>query len=61
MGVTDSHDSPSSATIEAAAESEAQLRLLVQQITEYAIFLLDPSGRVTTWNAGAQRIKGYRA
>jgi PAS domain S-box-containing protein len=49
------------ATSEAGERSEAQLRLLVRQITEYAIFLLDPSGYVTTWNAGAERIKGYRA
>ena len=53
-------DSPSVAGSD-APESAAQLRLLVEQITEYAIFLLDPSGRVTTWNAGAERIKGYRA
>jgi PAS domain S-box-containing protein len=38
-----------------------QLRLLVQQTTDYAIFMLDPQGRVATWNAGAQRIKGYTA
>ncbi|MBV9018831.1 MAG: response regulator, partial [Alphaproteobacteria bacterium] len=30
-------------------------------ITDYAIYMLDPEGRITTWNAGAQRIKGYRA
>lgn len=54
-------DSPSIAAGETGEGSAAQLRLLVEQITEYAIFLLDPSGRVTTWNAGAQRIKGYRA
>jgi PAS domain S-box-containing protein len=34
-------------------------RLLVEQVTEYAMFLLDPDGHVTTWNPGAQRIKGY--
>lgn len=38
-----------------------QLRLLVQGTTEYAIFMLDPSGRIATWNSGAERIKGYRA
>ncbi|HEU5326589.1 MAG TPA: PAS domain-containing sensor histidine kinase [Thermomicrobiales bacterium] len=36
-------------------------RLLVESVTDYAIFLLDPAGHVRTWNAGAQRIKGYTA
>src|SRR5579884_3903108 len=36
-------------------------RLLVQSVKDYAIFLLDPSGRVVTWNEGAERIKGYTA
>jgi PAS domain S-box-containing protein len=36
-------------------------RLLVQSVLDYAIFLLDPSGRVVSWNAGAQSIKGYAA
>jgi PAS domain S-box-containing protein len=35
--------------------------LLVEAVKDYAIFMLDPSGRVMTWNAGAQRIKGYEA
>jgi PAS domain S-box-containing protein len=39
--------------------SEEQFRLLVQGVTDYAIYLLDPEGRVTNWNLGAQRIKGY--
>ena len=38
-----------------------QLRLLVQGTTDYAIFMLDPSGRIATWNAGAERLKGYKA
>ena len=42
-------------------ESEREFRLLVEAITDYAIYMLDPEGRVTTWNAGAQRIKGYGA
>jgi PAS domain S-box-containing protein len=41
--------------------SEAQFRLLVQGVSDYAICMLDKEGRVTTWNLGAQRIKGYRA
>src|ERR1700674_33948 len=38
-----------------------QLRLLIQGTNDYAIFMLDPEGRVATWNAGAERIKGYKA
>ncbi|MFN7091855.1 MAG: PAS domain S-box protein [Allorhizobium sp.] len=39
--------------------SEEQFRLLIQGVTDYAIYMLDPSGHVASWNAGAQRIKGY--
>jgi len=39
---------------------DAMFRRLVEDVTDYAIFLLDPEGRVATWNRGAQRIKGYR-
>jgi diguanylate cyclase (GGDEF)-like protein/PAS domain S-box-containing protein len=46
---------------EVVRNSENQLRLLVQGVKDYAILLLDPSGRVLTWNEGAERIKGYRA
>jgi PAS domain S-box-containing protein len=42
-------------------ESERRFRLLIEGIIDYAIFLLDPSGIVTNWNAGAERIKGYKA
>ena len=38
-----------------------QLRLLVHGTADYAIFMLDPQGHVVTWNAGAERIKGYKA
>jgi PAS domain S-box-containing protein len=40
---------------------EEQFQLLVQSVKDYAIFMLDSSGCVTTWNAGAERIKGYTA
>lgn len=40
---------------------DKRFRVLVEAITGYAIFLLDPEGRVTTWNAGAERITGYEA
>ncbi|MGN6283499.1 PAS domain-containing protein, partial [Frateuria sp.] len=41
--------------------NEQQFSLLVQGVRDYAIYLLDPDGHVASWNAGAQRIKGYRA
>jgi PAS domain S-box-containing protein len=41
--------------------SEAQFRVLVQGVTDYAIYMLSPEGIVTNWNAGAERIKGYAA
>jgi PAS domain S-box-containing protein len=44
---------------EALRRSEQSFRLLVQGVTDYAIYMLDESGTVTNWNAGAQRIKGY--
>ncbi|HEY9296074.1 MAG TPA: DUF4118 domain-containing protein, partial [Phormidium sp.] len=42
-------------------ESEEQYRLLVEGVKDYAIFGLDPQGYITTWNSGAQLIKGYTA
>jgi PAS domain S-box-containing protein len=45
---------------EALKESERHFRLLVSGVTDYALYMLDPSGIVTNWNAGGQRIKGYR-
>ena len=42
-------------------EHEETFRLLVVGVTDYAIFMLDPNGLVMSWNAGAQRIKGYEA
>src|ERR1700753_198381 len=38
-----------------------RFELLVQSVTDYAIYMLDPSGIVTSWNAGAERLKGYVA
>lgn len=39
--------------------SQEQFRVLVQGVADYAIYMLDPGGHVTSWNSGAQRIKGY--
>ena len=44
-----------------AAEQAAQLALLIENVSDYAIFLLDTGGHVRTWNRGAERIKGYTA
>lgn len=44
-----------------AAREAEQLRMLVHATTDYAIFMLDPSGIVITWNQGAERLKGYSA
>jgi PAS domain S-box-containing protein len=42
-------------------ESERSFRLLVEAVTDYALYMLDPNGIVTSWNVGGQRIKGYSA
>jgi PAS domain S-box-containing protein len=44
---------------EALRESEERFRLLVQGVTDYAIYMLSPAGIITNWNVGAERIKGY--
>ncbi len=46
---------------EALRESEREFRLLVSGVTDHAMFMLTPEGRVANWNAGAERIKGYSA
>ncbi|MFS2220950.1 EAL domain-containing protein [Pantoea sp. B65] len=42
-------------------EQEQKFRLLVEGVTDYAIYMLDPQGRVVNWNIGAQRAKGYKS
>ena len=42
-------------------DSERRFRLLVEGVIDYAIYMLDPDGIITNWNAGARRIKGYEA
>jgi PAS domain S-box-containing protein len=46
---------------DALRESEERFRLLIEGASDYAIFMLDPEGRVMTWNLGAARLKGYSA
>ncbi len=45
---------------EALRHAEERLRLMVEGVSDYAVFMLSPEGLVTSWNAGAERIKGYR-
>ncbi|HEX7421450.1 MAG TPA: PAS domain S-box protein, partial [Thermoanaerobaculia bacterium] len=47
------------AAIERLRQSAEIFQLLVSSVRDYAIFMLDPTGRVVTWNAGAQNLKGY--
>jgi PAS domain S-box-containing protein len=49
------------AAAEELRRSEERFRLLVEAVEDYAIFMLDPTGHVASWNAGAQRSKGYSA
>lgn len=55
-GVTQSNEAPS-----AGAGGDAAYRALAEAITDYAIYMLDPEGLITSWNAGAQRFKGCAA
>ncbi len=50
-------------TIDSTAQlvEDARYRLLVEAVTDYAIYMLDPDGRVSSWSSGAQRLKGYAA
>src|ERR1051325_1760727 len=45
--------------LESSLTASRRARLLVEAIHDYAIFMLDPAGQITSWNAGAHRIKGY--
>jgi PAS domain S-box-containing protein len=56
------HDYPARMFVEEALQdSEEQYRMLVGGVPGYAIFMLDPRGQVVSWNACAERIKGYKA
>jgi PAS domain S-box-containing protein len=54
-------DRPKSPAAESLHLEEQQFKLLVQSVTDYAIYMLDTEGLITSWNAGAQRFKGYEA
>jgi PAS domain S-box-containing protein len=61
--LTEPHKTPSPVPIDrprgARAEPTDIFRLLIESIRDYAVFVLDPEGRVLTWNPGAQAMKGY--
>ncbi|MEI9929439.1 MAG: PAS domain S-box protein [Rhizomicrobium sp.] len=54
-------DEPVNVSLTQLTDSEHNFRLLVQSVTDYAIYMLDSNGTVASWNAGAERIKGYSA
>jgi PAS domain S-box-containing protein len=56
-----SSPSDSDGLTSAGGESKEQLMRLIENVKDYAIFMLDPRGHVTTWNQGAERLKGYTA
>ena len=45
----------------ASLTEDGRYRLLVEAVTDYAIYMLDPEGNINSWNPGAQRFKGYTA
>ena len=59
FGTVISDVSDKKAAHDAVLKSERNFRLLVQGVTDYAIFMLSTDGHITSWNAGARRIKGY--
>jgi PAS domain S-box-containing protein len=59
--VDPSRDAASATLGESLRQSEERFRLIIDNVRDYAIFLLDADGRVLTWNQGAERIKGYKA
>ena len=54
-------DSPAAANSHSSINVEQYFRLLIDAVKEYAIFMLDSQGRITSWNHAAERMKGYRA
>jgi PAS domain S-box-containing protein len=50
---------PDREALAALRDSEERFRLLVDGVADYAIYMLDPAGKVVSWNKGAERLKGY--
>ena len=44
---------------ESASTDDSRYRMLIEAVTDYAIYMLDPQGLISSWNAGARRFKGY--
>jgi PAS domain S-box-containing protein len=59
--LTEKLPAPTDNRYDASQTNDARYRLLVESITDYAIYMLSPTGEVTSWNPGAQRFKGYQA
>jgi PAS domain S-box-containing protein len=59
--MTTSPHPPSIPLAERDHPTDERFRVLVESVQDYAIFMLDPQGRIASWNAGAQRLKGYAA
>jgi PAS domain S-box-containing protein len=49
------------ASVTKLEETEHRFRMLVEGVTDYALFMLDPAGNIVNWNSGAERIKGYKS
>ena len=47
--------------VEQSAIGDDRYRILVEAVTDYAIYMLDPGGTISSWNSGAERFKGYAA
>jgi PAS domain S-box-containing protein len=58
---SDSSERSTKERAEASLSRDGRYRLLIESIKDYAIFMLSPTGLVTSWNPGAQRFKGYTA
>jgi PAS domain S-box-containing protein len=58
--VSGRHITPEKQAAQTLRESDRQFRSFVAGVTDYALYMLDPTGIVSSWNAGAERIKGYR-
>ena len=55
------HQLPWSLAARNTSRSERRIELLLDAVSDYAIYMLDPNGFITSWNAGAEKIKGYRS